>query len=214
DIGIGQEVLRQGMACSEAGRPEGVTYIDRIDLGGSGQRAVAACHQRFASGSDGRASRSRRARSPASNRRAPAAPIIAPLSVHNPGRGTINGILNVSASAPIRSRRQLFAATPPPRMIERAPTSFAARAVFVASTSTTESWNPHASSAVVASLNGVSVSSGAIPAAARASATILRAAVFSPEKLRSYESPIQARGNRTSRRTAPSAAFWIAGPPG
>ena len=44
---------------------------------------------RAASGSDGRASRSRPDRSPAANRRAPAAPIIAPLSVHRAGRGTI-----------------------------------------------------------------------------------------------------------------------------
>ena len=128
--------------------------------------------------------------------------------------GRSAGCRRPSASPASRSRRQLFAATPPPSTIERAPISRAARAAFVASTSTTASWKPHASSAVVASLSGVSASSGAMPSAVRASLTIFRAAVFSPEKLRSYESPIQARGKRTSRLVAPSAAFWMAGPPG
>ena len=45
-------------------------------------RRPPVARHRAASGSDGRASRSSPARSPAANRRAPAAPIIAPLSVH------------------------------------------------------------------------------------------------------------------------------------
>ena len=44
-----------------------------------------------------------------------------------------------------------MAATPPPRTIERAPVSSAARIVFETRTSTTDSWKPHASSATVAS---------------------------------------------------------------
>ena len=44
------------------------------------------------------------ARSPAANRRAPAAPIIAPLSVHRAGRGTISGSPSASASPASRAR--------------------------------------------------------------------------------------------------------------
>ena len=57
-------------------------------------------------------------------------------------------------------------------------------------------------------------SSAASPCVGAASVTIRRAAVLRPEKLKSYESPIHARGNTTSRRVAPAAAAWIAGPPG
>ena len=64
---------------------------------GAVARPPALAHR--ASGSDGRASRSRPARSPAANRRAPAAPIIAPLSVHRPGRGMTIGIPRAAASA-------------------------------------------------------------------------------------------------------------------
>ena len=56
--------------------------------------------------------------------------------------------------------------------------------------------------------------SSARPASARASVTIRRAAVLSPEKLRSYESPSQARGKTRSWRVAATAARPIAGPPG
>ncbi len=52
------------------------------------------------------------------------------------------------------------------------------------------------------------------PAATRASSTVRRAAVLSPEKLKSYESPSHARGKTASWRVAASAARWIAGPPG
>ena len=52
------------------------------------------------------------------------------------------------------SRSAVLEATPPPITIPRAPTSSAARIVLVASTSTTESWKPHASSATTASGNG------------------------------------------------------------
>ncbi len=41
-----------------------------------------------------------------------------------------------------------------------------------------------------------------------------RAAVFSPENEKSYESPSHARGKTRSRAVAASAARWIAGPPG
>ena len=80
DVGIGQEVLRQGVACAEPGRAE----RERGPSPGRRGPTAAAAH-RAASGSDGRASRSSPARSPAANRRAPAAPIIAPLSVHSAG---------------------------------------------------------------------------------------------------------------------------------
>ena len=106
-----------------------------------------------------------------------------------------------------------FAATPPPRTIDAAPISRAALAVLATRTSTTESWKPQASSAVVPG-DRLASGSSATPSSARAAATIRRAAVLSPEKLKSYESPSQALGNAASRREAPSAAFWIAGPPG
>ena len=53
------------------------------------------------------------------------------------------GCPRASASPAIRARSAAFAATPPPSTIPRAPTASAARIVFVASTSTTESWKPH-----------------------------------------------------------------------
>ena len=64
-----------------------------------------------------------------------------------PVAGRRAGCPRASASPAIRARRAAFAATPPPSTIPRAPTSSAARIVLVASTSTTESWNPQASSA-------------------------------------------------------------------
>ena len=61
----------------------------------------------------------------------------------------------------------------------------------------------HEGSVAVIAADRVAVgSSGARPSSARALATIRRAAVLSPEKLRSYVSPIHARGNTTARRTA------------
>ena len=47
----------------------------------------------------------------------------------------------------MRSRSTRLAATPPPTTMVRAPCRSAARRVLVASTSTTDSWNAHASSA-------------------------------------------------------------------
>ena len=98
---------------------------------GSTRGAVGRAFIAAASGSDGRASRSSPARSPAANRRAPAAPIIAPLSVHSAGRGTISGRPRASASPASRARR---ARSPRPRRRARSsarPISSAARIVFV-----------------------------------------------------------------------------------
>ena len=140
DVGVGQEVLRQPVLRPEAGRTQrgAVRWAVRTSL------RPAGCVHRAANGSDGRASRSRPARSPAPNRRAPAAPIIAPLSVHSAGRGTTNGIPIASASPARRARSAPLAATPPPSTIERAPVAPAARIVLVTSTSTTASWKPQA----------------------------------------------------------------------
>ena len=96
----------------------------RVDVGGARRHDASQRRhdgRRRASGSDGRASSDRSARSPAANRRAPAAPIIAPLSVHSAGRGTISGRPRASASPASRVRSAPFAATPPPRTIDRAP---------------------------------------------------------------------------------------------
>ena len=122
-----------------------------------------------------------------------------------PGRGTINGRPRASASPASRARRTPFAATPPPITIERALVASAARIVLVTRTSTTASWKPHASSATTSSGSGAS-GSPARPASARASVMIRRAAVLRPEKLRSYESPSQARGKTRSWLVAASAA--------
>ena len=176
-VDVGEEVLAQPVA-----RPEARVAERAADVPGV-EPEVGGAHR--ASGSDGRASRSSPARTPASNRRAPAAPIIAPLSVHRPGRGTTSGIPRASASPASRARRAEFAATPPPSTMPRAPTSSAARIVFVVSTSTTESWNPHASSATTGSGRLPSRSSAGSPSSARAWPTIRRAAVLRPEKLRS-----------------------------
>ena len=88
-VRIGQEVLRQAVTRSQTGRPQRRPDGLGVDPRWRGPAHPAAA--RTASGSDGRASRSSPARSPAANRRAPAAPIIAPLSVHSAGRGTISG---------------------------------------------------------------------------------------------------------------------------
>ena len=149
---------------------------------------------RRASGSEGRASRSRPARSPAARRRAAAAPIIAPLSVHRPGRGTFSeqaarlglardpgperGVRRDAAAEDDRS-----GARPPPppgwssSRARRRPTS----------------WKPQASSAVDR-IGQVAVGVRPSPSA-RASSTTRRAAVLRPEKLKSYVSPSHARGN-------------------
>ena len=70
-----------------------------------------------------------RPRAPARARKKPAAPIIAALSVHRPGRGTTSGMPQRRAHRPrcARAAREL-AATPPPRTIVRAPMRFGARA--------------------------------------------------------------------------------------
>ena len=125
--GSARKFCDRRVAGTQARRPQRARGRRRVDPG----RAVGRGAHRPASGSEGRASRSRPARSPAANRRAPAAPIIAPLSVHSAGRGTISGMPSASASPASRARSALFAATPPPSTIERAPIASAARIVLV-----------------------------------------------------------------------------------
>src|SRR3972149_6704767 len=72
----------------------------------------------------------------------------------------------------------------------RAPRRWAASAVFVASTSTTESWKPAAISAARAS--GTAAPSSAVPPTS--AITMRRTAALRPLKLESRLSPRQARG--------------------
>ena len=66
-----------------------------------------------------------------------AAPIIAPLSVHNPGRGVKTGTSIISF---ILFLKRLFAATPPPKMTPLALLSKTAFLVFRIRQSTIASW--------------------------------------------------------------------------
>ena len=79
-VDVGEEVLRHRVPGAQAGRAE-ASPGPRRRPGAAGPRRSPG----RPAGSDGRASRSRPARSPAANRRPPAAPIMAPLSVHSAG---------------------------------------------------------------------------------------------------------------------------------
>ena len=121
---VGGQVPAEGFG-SEVARIEG---IDDACIGRS-RRALRRSlgHQPATSRRDGEAPRSSPARSPARNRRLPAAPIMAALSVHRPGRGMISSAPSAAARSSSAARRPALAATPPPTMIERAEMRWAAR---------------------------------------------------------------------------------------
>src|SRR5258705_4000808 len=100
--------------------------------------------------------------------------IIAPLSVHNRGRGMRNVRPAASHRCAASSRSRELAATPPAINRVDTPSSVAARTAFRVSTSATASWKPAATSAVGAS--------GLL-------STNLATAVLSPEKLNAYGGP-------------------------
>ena len=212
DVRVGQEVLREGVAGAQAGGPQRGAHVGRVD---PRVRALGRGTHRAASGSDGRASRSRPARSPAANRRAPAAPIIAPLSVHRPGRGTIErhaqGLGLVRQSSPQDAVRGDAAAQDDGAGTDRArrPGRLGREDV---DDRVLEAPGELGDGRRRRAARRGRRRPGPPPGAPRP--TTLRAAVLRPEKLQSYVSPIHARGKRTSWRTAPSAAAWIAGPPG
>ena len=108
-----------------------------------------------------------------------------------------------------------LAATPPPITMLRAPCRCAARMVLVASTSVTESWKAHASSATTSAGKRRRHPARRSRQAARARPPRRAGpAVLRPLKLKSSVSPCHARGNRRSRRVARAAAAAMAGPPG
>ena len=166
-VRIGQEVLRQRVAGSQtlvAEQPPNGQRIQPRSLAGRPARGVGApgvalrvgrlAHRR-ASGSDGRASRSSPARAPASQRRAAAAPIIAPLSVHSAGRGTTSGIPAARAAFGQAIAQDAVGGHSAAEHDGPRPACRAARSVLVTSTSTTDSWKPSASSATRSAGSGV-----------------------------------------------------------
>ncbi len=144
DVRVGQEVLRQGVAGAQAGGAQRGADVGRVD-----RHRVASGQRRP------RIQVERRQRTPAMNRRAPAAPIIAPLSVHRPGRGTISGTPRAGRLVP-ESLAQHRVGRHAAAEHDRARPDLARRPgrSCVTSTSTTASWKPQASSAVVAARQG------------------------------------------------------------
>ena len=186
-----------GVAGAQAGGPE--RRADRVRIDPRGPCPSRRRH-RAASGSDGRASRSSPARSPAANRRAPAAPIIAPLSVHSAGprhdQRQPERLGLAREPRPQRAVRRHAAAHDdrpragrlggPDRLGRRGRRRRRPGSPRRARRRRRRGAARRASSAR--------------PASARASVMIRRAAVLSPEKLRSYESPSHARGKTRSWR--------------
>ena len=197
-VDIGEEVLRQVVARpepglleappDEAGRGGGPRGASRLSAARALIRGSLATAARWAS---------RRARGPRGRpRRAP-----------RPGRADHRAVVRAQPRPghddPETACRRARGDPCPEGLVRgdaaaqhdpRAPVSSAARIVLVARTSTTASWKPQASSARRSSGSGAAAASGGRPASARASAMIRRAAVLRPEKLKSYESPIHARG--------------------
>ena len=208
-VGIGEEVLRPRVARPEALALQRPANLERIEP----RRARRSIEGHRASGSDGVASRSRPDRSPARNRRAPAAPIIAPLSVHRPGRGTISGTPRPPPRPASRVRSTEFAATPPPSTIERAPIARAARIGLRRRARR----RPRPGSPTPAPRPGRAAVAPPAPAGPRRRGP--RRPSGAP---RSSARRTRSRRNRRARPAgsarrggvAASAAFWIAGPPG
>ena len=210
--GVGQEVLAEAPIRAQAvggqvpaeGLGSEVARIERVDDARTGRRRRALVARSDISPRPAAATvrrpRSSPARSPARNRRLPAAPIMAALSVHRLGRGMISSAPSAAARSPSAARRAALAATPPPTMIERAEVRSAAIAVLVASTSTTDAWNAAASPPT--SSSGMATPSSAVPP--QASMRRRRTAVLRPLKLKSSVSPSQARGNGAGAPAMPS----------
>src|SRR5437588_1252825 len=173
---IGQEVLAQrALGAQPFGGQQATELAGRRRCQAlSSQRRITAHRSSQGRARLGIASRVGPARSPARNRKPPAAPIMAPLSVHHAGGGTSSGRPSASRRRRSSERSAVLAATPPPSATAATGCSSAASAVFPANASTTAS-----SKAAAKPSMGIASPRWRYPSTSR------RTAVFRPEKLKS-----------------------------